>query len=92
MTYTVLRSEASLWTVGFHKPDGKWEPESDHGTEREAKVRAHDLNGVESEYVYMRTEPGLWTVGSYYGGAQWTPESDHGSAEEAAERVMELNR
>lgn len=92
MTYTVLHTEPSLWTVGFRKPDGEWEPESDHGSERDAKVRAHHLNGVEAEYVYIRSEPGLWTVGSYYGGTDWTPDSDHGSETEAAARVMELNQ
>jgi hypothetical protein len=91
MSFTVLQTEPSLWTVGFRKPNGEWEPESDHADEREAKVRAHDLNGVESEYVYMRTEPGLWTVG-FYDGDHWAPESDHGSADEAAGHVMELNR
>jgi hypothetical protein len=91
MAYTILHTEPSLWTVGFHRPDGRWEPESDHDSERAAKVRAHDLNGVESEYVYIRSEPGLWTVGSY-DGDHWTPESDHGREADAATRVMELNR
>jgi len=34
MSYVYIRSEPQLWTVGFYKPDGKWEPESDHDNER----------------------------------------------------------
>ena len=39
------KTEPTLWTVGFHKPDGKWEPESDHGSPAEANRRAGWLNG-----------------------------------------------
>lgn len=37
--------EENLWTVGFYKPDGKWEPESDHSSEEEAAARVNYLNG-----------------------------------------------
>lgn len=36
---------ADLYTVGFYKPDGEWEPESDHSTTEEAAKRVHYLNG-----------------------------------------------
>ena len=45
MTWIYQRSEPTLWTVGYYKPDGKWEPESDHGTPGEAGDRVHYLNG-----------------------------------------------
>lgn len=79
-----------LWTVGFDHPKTGWEPESDHNTERDAKRRAWELNGIEHRYVYMRTEPGLWTVGDISGGF-WDPVSDHGSETEAADEVITLN-
>ena len=37
--------ERGLWTVGFYDPQGKWRPESDHDSEREAADRVHFLNG-----------------------------------------------
>jgi len=46
--YVYIRSEFSpyeLYTVGFYKPDGKWEPESDHETADEAAKRVNYLNG-----------------------------------------------
>jgi hypothetical protein len=33
------------FTVGFYKPDGEWEPESDHATADAAAKRVHYLNG-----------------------------------------------
>lgn len=88
--YRTIHTEAALWTVGFDKPDGSWEPESDHGSEREAKQRAHLLNGVEARFVYWRSEPRLWTVGEI-GGSILYPHSDHGSEAEAASAVIDLN-
>lgn len=43
--YVYINSEPGLYTVGFYKPDGKWEPESDHGSKKEAADRVHWLNG-----------------------------------------------
>lgn len=43
--YVYLKSEPSLWTVGFYAPDGKFIPESDYSTEKEAATRVHWLNG-----------------------------------------------
>ena len=34
-----------LYTVGFYRPDGKWEPESDHSDPEEAAKRVSYLNG-----------------------------------------------
>lgn len=45
MGYVYKRTEPELWTVGFYKPDGSWEPESDHGSTDEAASRVHWLNG-----------------------------------------------
>jgi len=43
--YVYVRSEPHLWTVGFYKPNGEWEPESDHNNKQDAAERVHYLNG-----------------------------------------------
>ncbi len=43
--YVYIRSEPALWTVGFYRPDGTWEPESDHGSTEDAARRVISLNG-----------------------------------------------
>ncbi len=43
--YVYIRSEPSLWTVGFYKPNGEWEAESDWRTQEEAMARVRWLNG-----------------------------------------------
>ena len=43
--YVYIKSEPGLWTVGFYKPDGKWESESDHNSRESAAERAAWLNG-----------------------------------------------
>lgn len=48
MSYVYIRSESTLWTVGFYDPDGKWQPESDHGDREEAAKRAAWLNGSDT--------------------------------------------
>lgn len=45
MSYVYKRTEPSLWTVGYYEPNGRWEPESDHGTSDEAAKRVAWLNG-----------------------------------------------
>lgn len=45
MTWLYKKSEPTLWTVGFYDPSGRWQPESDHGSEEEAARRVHYLNG-----------------------------------------------
>ena len=39
------KSEPGLYTVGFYKPDGTWEPESDHRNSADAAARVAWLNG-----------------------------------------------
>ena len=43
--YVYIQSEERLWTVGFYRPDGRWEPESDHDSPEDAAERVHYLNG-----------------------------------------------
>lgn len=43
--HVYIKSEPTLWTVGFYRPDGGWEPESDHGSSEEAAARVAWLNG-----------------------------------------------
>lgn len=43
--YVYIKSEPSLYTVGFYAPDGTWHPDSDHATSEEAAKRVHYLNG-----------------------------------------------
>jgi hypothetical protein len=95
--YYAKQTESALWTVGFERylkgvpaDRPRWEPESDHSTEREAKQRAHLLNGVERRYVYLQNEPELWTVGELI-YERFEPVSDHGSRAEAAAEVIRLN-
>jgi hypothetical protein len=49
MSYVYIRSEPQLWTVGFYRPDGAWEPESDHGSQDEAAERVAWLNGSDED-------------------------------------------
>jgi len=44
-TWLYLQSEPGLFTVGFYRPDGRWEPESDHDSREKAAERVHYLNG-----------------------------------------------
>lgn len=43
--YVYIKSEPQLWTVGFYDPEGKFQPESDHGSTQEAADRVAYLNG-----------------------------------------------
>jgi len=44
--YVYIYSKAAgCYTVGFYKPDGEWEPESDHPTDEAAAKRVAWLNG-----------------------------------------------
>jgi hypothetical protein len=47
--YVYIRSEPQLWTVGHYDPDGKFEPESDHGSTDDAAKRVRYLNGGNDE-------------------------------------------
>ena len=44
-TWVYIESEPGLYTVGFYRPDGTWEPESDHRIREDAAKRVHYLNG-----------------------------------------------
>jgi hypothetical protein len=43
--YVYIRSESALWTAGFYRPDGTWEPDSDHGSTEDAARRVVSLDG-----------------------------------------------
>lgn len=45
MSYVYIQTEPRLWTVGFYRPDGKWQSESDHGSPDDAARRVAWLNG-----------------------------------------------
>jgi hypothetical protein len=42
-----------LFTVGFFRPDGKWEAESDHQEREDAAARVHFLNGGDEIEKYV---------------------------------------
>jgi hypothetical protein len=46
--YVYVRSEPQLWTTGFYKPNGDWEPDDDFGSPSEAGNRVAFLNGAGS--------------------------------------------
>lgn len=48
MSWIYKQTEATLWTVGQYGPDGKFDPESDHGSPDEAAARVRYLNGGSS--------------------------------------------
>lgn len=43
--YVYIRSEPNLFTVGFFRPDGEWDADSDYNTKSEAALRVAFLNG-----------------------------------------------
>jgi len=43
--YVYIRSEPQLWTVGHYGDDGRFVPESDHGSPNDAALRVNALNG-----------------------------------------------
>lgn len=45
MTWVYKRTEPELWTVGHYRPDGTWEPATDHASEEEAAEKCARLNG-----------------------------------------------
>lgn len=44
MSYVYIKTEPQLWTVGFYKPNGEFEPESDHSSPVDAAARVLYLN------------------------------------------------
>ena len=47
--YIYIKSEPQLYTVGFYKPDGSCEAESDWDNTEDAAKRCNFLNGGNSE-------------------------------------------
>lgn len=45
MSYVYIRTENSIYTVGFYDPNGRFIPESDHENLKDAAKRVHYLNG-----------------------------------------------
>lgn len=43
--YVYIQTEPTLFTVGFHSPNGEWHPDSDHPTRKEAAQQVAKLNG-----------------------------------------------
>ena len=43
--YVYIRTDSSLFTVGFYDPDGKWHPDSDYSSRDDAAARVRFLNG-----------------------------------------------
>lgn len=73
MSYVYILSEDwredgkrhTLYTVGHYKPDGKFEPESDHSEAGAAADRVHWLNGGMPAYeLEMITQAAARFVGS----------------------------
>ncbi len=61
MSYVYIQSERpsadsdGLWSVGFYRPDGTWDPESDHQTQEAAAHRVHWLNGGQPQVFHRVT-------------------------------------
>lgn len=50
--FVVLMTEPNtLWTVGFYKPDGGWEPVADYDKREDALNRAAALNGSDTDRI-----------------------------------------
>lgn len=64
MSYVYIRSEPSLWTVGFYDPSGKWQPDSDHESPVSAATRVRYLNGGWDGHnnVILLKELAGWTL------------------------------
>ena len=91
MSYVYIKSEPGLWTVGFYKPDGAWESESDHDVPGLAAKRVHWLNGGRAEpaNVQSSTATPMSKVATQYKNAMeiaaewkdWIPYPDSSDAE-----------
>lgn len=49
--YVYIDSGPGLYTVGFYRPDGQWDPESDHSSKEAAAARVNFLNGSPDKLV-----------------------------------------
>jgi len=54
------------YTVGFYKPDGIWEPESDHDNQEEAVKRVAWLNGNGGEINLNNEDPPNYYVTDHF--------------------------
>ena len=43
--YVYIKTEPGVWTVGYTKPNGDWDAESDHNSREVAASRCNYLNG-----------------------------------------------
>ena len=43
--WVYIQTERRIWTVGFYRPDGEFEPDSDHDDRADAAARVNYLNG-----------------------------------------------
>ena len=55
--WVYIQSERELWTVGHYRPNGDWQPESDHSTAAQAAARVHYLNGGKSATADPQIQP-----------------------------------
>ncbi len=70
-SYLYLKSEQSLWTVGFYHPNGRWEAVEDHDNEADAQSQVAKLNGGEpttaqSEVVTLRDQFAMAVLGGIF--------------------------
>lgn len=70
-TWVYQQTEPSLWTVGYYKPDGKWESDSDWDDRDAAAERCRKLNGGNDEPTAWAPEPGLIEPEPATPFAQW---------------------
>lgn len=75
MSYVIRSAHEPIWTVGFYKPDGKWEAENHNDSESAAR-RVNFLNGGSEKKEPVKepmhnvdiglggsNEPAKWGVG-----------------------------
>jgi hypothetical protein len=78
VTWVYIRSEPTLWTVGFYDPSDRWQPESDHGTSEEAAKRCAWLNrGAVAAQVEQETIERIARVTiDLFTNTQWASHDD----------------
>ena len=103
MSWTYIRSEPGLWTVGQYGPAGKWEPESDHGSTDEAAARVRYLNGGYDEAEPEKPKSSIYDIdleslalgelcvlGEAVGGELRRRGFDHGSRNSTPSKALSL--
>jgi len=76
--YVCVKSERNLYTVGFYRPDGRWEAESDWTRSEDAAAQVHYLNGGQKP-----SQPEVWPP--RYGKTE-----SHLSPEKIADGAIEM--